>query len=51
MSTTIGHSSASAANNTVTMMEEVGNTVAEMDTAQVFLKLVKKAEEAAQAAT
>jgi hypothetical protein len=51
MSTTTGTASMREAKSAVTTIETVNKLATEMDTAEIFLKLVKKAEDAAQAGT
>ena len=51
MTTTVGAASMRAAKTSVTTIESVNKLAGEIDTADIFLKLVKKAEDAAQAGT
>jgi hypothetical protein len=51
MSTTIRDASQRGARGAVNTIETVDQLKGDLDTAKIFLKLVKKAEEAAQAGT
>lgn len=50
-STTVGSSAMQGAKNGSSAIEAVGKASADIDTVNIFAKLVKKAEDAAQAGT